>query len=805
MGFLVKSSLSALSSCPAELCPKDVSLNQFSRTFNGRFNLNFIDALSGSQSFKNLNFTNFYLTDSILLDEVTTFKQTKIKPSKFSTTLNFAESGGKYLTFKPALTGSFKESNNFVNYGFFGGTAYTNVLSNANNFEIDIIDDFTCRVSVLIDNLRYYLVVSNDVDIYSENGLPSKPVLFVSQNKLNLSDFNLEYNFLKYLNFSYLNLYSTKTVEIPTDRDVKYSIQSDGNKLIATPIESSNLLDLNFPTSRAIKLSQDVNLNIPSPYNTSFITYNKEGKIDKSKSDFNLPSNYLLYSSSNKPCQDFNIINLKNIVNTQDAFTSSNNLLSTSSSTVFSQDLRTYTSIFNDIDNEKNEVLALNYVYNNFDILIKPGTTLFETPSSMEPFNHLNINDTKFTDCGAFSFTRPDLSDRVYQFDDDSVKKDNVTYLCTWLSGAIGERGIWVDRYYYPDLVSKETALASSPSFDVTYDQQVENLIKTNSSLKTSVTNKLYFDKKSDLIFEPQKRYRYERVSKKDFLTKSPTNFCDTASIGKKVNNYFTSINDNGGFALGFTIQNDSGDFTLGSRSNMIDGGFDISLKGNKVTFEFKLFDNSTTGSITNEFGEVIKDVPISDRLAKNTFNFNFNVNLFEKNNIFLSFNSILGICRLYLNADEIFSFELNAYQMFTKKILFGDIFIKGGDEDPTEILLNEATKKEYISNLYLALQPLKQDEELGVIFNTNNEDIQDIFISLPGGMRNMTDTIQTVNSINTNLKNKSNVVDINIKNLNISNESIKEEIQNMLLANIAESLPGTTTLNKINFIDYKK
>ena len=91
---------------------------------------------------------------------------------------------------------------------------------------------------------------------------------------------------------------------------------------------------MNFPTSRAIKLSQDVNLNIPSPYNTSFITYNREGKIDEDNSDFHLPSNYLLYSSSNKHCQDFNIINLKNIVNTQDSFNSSNNLLSTSSSTI---------------------------------------------------------------------------------------------------------------------------------------------------------------------------------------------------------------------------------------------------------------------------------------------------------------------------------------------------------------------------------------------------------------------------------------------------------------------------------------
>ena len=846
MGTLVKSALSALSSCTAELCPKDVSLNQFIRTYNGEFKLNFIDALSGSQSFANLNFTNFYLSDRVLLDSFTTFTETTIKPEEFASTLNFAESANEYLVFRPALSASFKENNDMFNQRFYGGTSFTTQLSDSNNFEITLLSDFTCRVSIMSDDTRYYLVASDD-----ESGT-TRECLFVSQNKLFLSAFNLEYNFTKYLTNSYLNLYTTKRLNPDTadQVDYKYAIVSDGGKLVAKRLEATQKLDYAFSTSTAIKLDQDVNLTVPSPYDTSYITYDKKGNIDDDKSDFHLPSNYLLYSSSNKPCQDFNIINLKNIVNSQDSFTSSNNLLSTSSSTIYSQDLRNYTSIFCDIDSEKNEVLALNYVYNNYDILIKPGTTFFTTPSSMVPFSKLNINDTKFTDCGAFSFTRPDLSDRVFMLDDDSVKDENVTYLCTWLSGAIGRRGIWVDRYYYPDLISKEDALAGSRSPLPTYDQQVEDLIMTNSGLKTSVTKKLFMDKKSDLTFEPQKRYKYERVKKLDFTAKSPTNFCDASSINKKVTNYFNTINTNGGFGLGFTIQNDAGNFIVSSRSNMIDGGFDFTVNGNKINFVFKLFDNSTTGSITNAEGEIITDVPISERLDKNTFEFDFEVDLFEKNNIFLSFNSLLGICRLYLNSVEIFSFEVNAFQMFTKKILFGDIVVQelshrpavvredGGywhgpvDEDgnPTgigiwrvdqagvpgvdafappvesiEILLNEATNQKFISNLYLATEPLKQDEELAVIFSTNMEEIQDLYISLPCGMRNMTDTIDTVNSINTNLKNKSNVVDINVKNLNIQDKNITDEVKNMLLNNIKQSMPETTDINDVNFIDYKK
>lgn len=816
MGTLAKSSLSALSSCPAELCPSDVNLDQFIRTYNGGFKLNFIQALSGSQSFQNLNFTNFYLSDRILLDDVTTFTQTNIKPTEFASTLNFTQSGGKYLVFRPALSASFKENNDMYNMRFYGGSEFTSVLTDGDNFEIKLIDDFTCRVAVVVDNTRYYLVASEDEDTFNNDGEASRQALFVSQNKLFLSAFNLEYNFTKYLANSYINLYTTKTVD---GTDEKYSIHSNGNKLVATRITSSQKLNFTYITSKAIKLDQDVNLTIPSPYNTSYITYEVDGNIDEDNSDFNLPSNYLLYSSSNKHCQDFNLFNLKNIVNSQDSFTSSNNLLSTSSTTIYSQDLRNYTSIFSDIDSEQNEVLALNYVYNNYDILIEPGTTYFTTPSSMVPFTKLNINDTKFTDCGAFSFTRPDLADRVYMLDDDSVKDENVTYLCTWLSGAIGRRGIWVDRYYYPDLVSKETALAGSNSTLPTYDQAVENLIMTNSGLKDSVTDKLFMDKKSDLTFEPQKRYKYERVKKLDFVAKSPTNFCEEASINKKVLNYFNTINTNGGFGLGFTIQNNSGNFTLGSRSNMIDGGFDFIVAGNKVYFTFKLFDNSTTGSYTNAEGEIITDVPIRERIAKYTFEFDFEIDLFEKNNIFLSFNALQGKCRLYLNSVELYSFEVNAYQMFTKKILFGNIFMTplgahgllprdaAGNKvkDTIEILLNEATNQKFISNLYLSTSPLQQDDELGVIFSTNMEEIQELYISLPCGMRNMTDTFETVNSINTNLKNKSNVVDINVKNLNIRDGSITEEVKNMLLNNILDSMPKTTNINDINFIDYKK
>ena len=90
-------------------------------------------------------------------------------------------------------------------------------------------------------------------------------------------------------------------------------------------------------------------------------------------------------------------------------------------------------------------------------------------------------------------------------------------------------------------------------------------------------------------------------------------------------------------------------------------------------------------------------------------------------------------------------------------------------------------------------------------LFSSNLNDIQDITISLPCGMRNLTDNIDVVNSINTNLKHKSNAVDINVKNLNITNKSIQEEVKNIILSNINNSIPKSTDINEVKFINYKK
>ena len=141
---------------------------------------------------------------------------------------------------------------------------------------------------------------------------------------------------------------------------------------------------------------------------------------------------------------------------------------------------------------------------------------------------------------------------------------------------------------------------------------------------------------------------------------------------------------------------------------------------------------------------------------------------------------------------------------MLNKMILFGIIEIISPTGTTEKLLKPDLDTSLFLEDIYLTLSPLNEEQEITAVLTQNLNDIQDITISLPCGMRNLSDTITTVNSIGTNLKHRSNLVDINIKNLNIQDASITEEVKTMILNNITSSLPETTNINEVNFINYK-
>jgi hypothetical protein len=767
-------SLSTYKSNEKDLCIDSLNLTQFSRTYAGDFSFNFITALSGAVDFKNKNYTDFYLTNLNTLDRFIEFKSDKLKPNSIYTSLQFAkcDGAGNYLRFvKDIRSQYFKNTDNFINLDFFGATSFSNTQDDSSTlFNIEFIDGFYCSVSYINDNKKFYLVATDDPE---EDG--TIPVIFVSKNKLNKESRKIEYILTNAGSIQYLTFLVNKSGK-------KYIIRKRKNKLVGQVINEFENVNYFYINGTSAKIIFNQSTLVSDPINTSFIEYtDTEYLVNKNKSSFDIESNYLFYKNSSVDNSKFNVINLKNIADTADSFTSSNNLLSSDNDLVFNDKIRNYTSIHNDINAEEDSSLELNFVTYNLSYKITPGSTSFTAPSSLNPFGRLNINDTKFVESGSFAFPYPYFADRVYK-KLDNLPATQGQYLCTWLSGMPGEAGIWVDRYYYPDLVSKAAALGNKPIYNITYEGVIEDLIESNSNLKSSVNAKLFFDKLSDLTFEPKKEYIYERIKKIEQVDEQmQLKYCDLKNRERSSPNYYRTINTNGGYTLAFKFF--SNDFSIKSHINEIDAGISIAKVGTNLNLRFKFFDNAT-----NLFETFSKTVTLSN---------------LTNNDLYVSFNNLTGIGIVYLNTIEILRYNVLTFQYTNKQILFGDINLNSQDFSG-DILLSNVTANNAISNLFLSLQPLSLEDEIVTVYTRNVKKIDDIYISLPCGMRNYSDNINTLNTLGANLKSKSNVVDINVDNLNITDLDILNQVKNNLLADIQKSLPATTVINKINFKNFK-
>ena len=755
-------SLSTLKFNEGSLCIDSLNLDQFSRTYAGGYSFNFINALSGSRDFKNKNFSNFYLTKKTDLSKLVKFKSVNIKPSSIYTPLNFSRLPGERGTFLKFVSEIqrkfFKDTLNYNDYKFYGATGFSEFQTSSKNlFLVEFIDDFYCSVSYVKNNIKYFLVGSDNAEVDGEID-----IFFAAENTLSEDGKKIEYVLTKHNNDQFLSFFTRK-------RDKKYAIKPAGTILVGQDISNTPVNEF-FINSISAKISFNLSTTITDPLDTSFVEYtDTEFLINEDKSAFNLDSNYLFYKSGDLSNNSFNLLNLKNISDNFDTFTSSNSLISSEDDAVFARKIRNYTSILNDIPSERDSNLELNYVTYNINYKFTPGTNIFTAPSSLNPFTKLNINDTKFTECGSFAYPYPYFSDRVYK-KVKNVPNTEEQYLCTWLSGAPGEKGLWVDRYYYPDYTTKEDALNGIAVYQVTYLEAIEKLINDNTSLKTDVKKEFFFDKKSDLTFEPKEEYKYERISIDKIKEEVEVRFCDLPKAERDTPNYYKDINNNGGYAIAFKFYDK--DFKVSSHFNEIEAGLNIITFFDNATETFDFFNTTHTLTDTND------------------------------NDLVLSFNNQIGRGNIYLNSIKIFTFRTNSFKYSNKQILFGNIKVESS-EFKGDILRASLSNLDTLTNIFLSLSPLSEEDELLTVFSRAITKIDDLVVSLPCGMKNYTDNIEVLNTLANNLKSKSNVVDININNLNIDNLEILEGVKNNLLAVIEKDLPATTVINKLNFKNY--
>jgi hypothetical protein len=481
------------------------------------------------------------------------------------------------------------------------------------------------------------------------------------------------------------------------------------------------------------------------------------------------------------------IISNKFII-TKDLITSPNFNLNTSFITynllsgegIYATNMRNYTSINDTIPSEKSTDIELNYVFYNKHYYIKSGQTRFIAPSSMYPFNTLNINDTKFVDCGAFSFDIPAFADRVYKMNRQTQYNDQ-HYLCTWLSGSpLSDTKIWVDRYYYPDLIDKADALLGKHIFNPTYEDLVEQLIQNNTSLADSINTTKFFDKVSDLTFVPNEIYIYERISPATFGD-SPTAETSCSSITDTVPlNYFKTINETGAITFSFYFNGDNSSWTIRSDRNNINCGITVEKFANTITFSYVLYDPSTGGYQTFETTTTFKK--------------------FKENFVCFSLDLLAGLGYVYFNNEAILDIDLPVAQYIQKQLLYGDIFFISGDTKTNILALNTTQIN--------TVQVLDTFTPKNVAFTTSifngKSKIDNIQISLPCGMKNNFDNIGLLQTICGNDAHRSNRVNVKVKNLHISNSNIIDGLSSTITQNIKRFIPASTVINDIQFIDFK-
>ena len=388
---------------------------------------------------------------------------------------------------------------------------------------------------------------------------------FLSEEFLRIKHNNGKFDFfLNAANDSklvFLN-YESATIPLTAERSdmFRFVIDNDGylqlfkrveNKVKVITLSGQELV-LKDISKSALNVTGDTLIQIIYSYNdplfkinSSWVSYDKN-KIntlapDNTRSSYDRPGQYLLHTSYNNAAQgvDINYLTLNTDRSEKGVIKRGSNMY-TGPSNVPDANFREYTTLYTGNDQEKgNNNIALTYVLYDKDVRVKSGAnTLFTAPSSLYPFEKLNINDTRFVLNGSLGGPTPLVSDKIYCKYKNTTQFNNGRYLCTWLSANTPqEYGVWVDRYYYPDVLTKVRTLSSNDSFGISFANNVDS--STLALYKEDIYKEAYFDKKSDLCIEPNTAFMYQRLGEPDYRNI----ITSTSPYASGFNTYFNTKN----------------------------------------------------------------------------------------------------------------------------------------------------------------------------------------------------------------------------------------------------------------------
>lgn len=504
---------------------------------NDSFTVNTYEAFKDINSIKSANYSDLFLSKK---QPNSNWLETKSKKSDeqigFISTLSFfSENPDDHYT--PGAWLYFDKNYEFwdayvnaAEYSLVKGRpdkSYTNYI-----FYIEFIDDSKCTISHWFGDLKFYARVTDAMNFEFTVNKDSdcEFVYNIDGNRLQL--------------FKLVTITTEVEGEEPTVETKLYRLycENTGSNEYTGEIEPYNgkisfeeVTDDSEENSASIIYIANNILDFDFYTSSSYIAYDRSqyiDSIDRAKSAFTLDSQMLFHHQYNTD-EGINFVPLKNHITYKGNSVRGNNL---------SMGSRDYPDVnyrnYNAINTTKNQELGdenvtLNYIFNDQEFTVRPGDQLqFDIPTVEEngginplyPFKYININDTKFAKNGAFASSSPAFSDKIKKLQTTETSAyvnkcirataNNETYLYTWLykSENNDETPIWLDRYYYPDKITREEALKG----DVHFYQSFNNVLDknyTDEKIKNLIRQHTYIDKVSDMVIEPGNSYVYSRLS----------------------------------------------------------------------------------------------------------------------------------------------------------------------------------------------------------------------------------------------------------------------------------------------------
>lgn len=564
------------------------------------FSFNSYQALKDVNDFKTNNYSNLFLTKK---QKTSNWLVSKVKQQD---NLNGIATTLSWYTF---MDGNGEQLGSWLyfskNYQMFDihvssvdcKVTYGKSQQNPNYiFYIQFIDQTTCRISHTFGDLVFYLTVQDDKTIHFSKYKNGDNQVFI---------YNIDNGILKLykkVNHKILNVVDEVTGSY--NKLYLLGIKRD----IATKQASLMLYeDVTDSSSQTMIYIHETQLMFDYYIDGSWISYNRNkfiSSIEKRKSAFNLQTQALIHHEYNRD-DGFNFIPLKNNLTYKGNSVRGNNTIM-SGANYPDVDYRTYNTINSGIKQERgtdNIILSYTFVDQEYDVF-QGQDLIFTIPQKNQesnylqplwPYKFINLNDTKFIKNGAFGSNVPFFADKVKKLQNNKselygeqkkqISVNNETYLCSWLYKPNHQhQPIWLDRYYYPDMISRQKALKSDSTYDVSFENMIDknylsNDYDNNQFIRKSIHSKTYFDKKSDMIIQPGCTYRYQRVSNDaiDQINQKMNDY--SIQVGYNQSNKMVSLGQFLQFNNENYIQINHSDF---KRTNMLNLNGDFYLQRNK-------------------------------------------------------------------------------------------------------------------------------------------------------------------------------------------------------------------------------